>query len=66
MASWNVMENSVIKEAGTEVARFIGYSSLKSEQEQIISGILSKRDVFGILPIGFGKSLCHASLPNNI
>ena len=56
------MENSVIK-VGAEVARFMGYNSLKPKQEQIISGILSKGDVFGILPTGFGKSLCYASLP---
>ena len=48
---------------GTEVTQFMGYSNLKPEQEQIINRILSKYNVFGILPTGFGKSLCYASLP---
>ena len=57
------MASTVVTEVGAEVARLMGYNNLKSEQEQIINGILLKRDVFGILPTGFGKSLCYASLP---
>ena len=48
--------STVVTEVGAEVAHFMGYSNLKSEQEQIINGIVSKRDVFGILPSAFGKS----------
>ena len=50
--------STVATEVGVEVAHFMGYNNLKSEQEQIIiNGIAtSKRDVFGILPSAFGKS----------
>lgn len=59
----NFMSSNIVEEVGAEVAQFMGYNNLKPEQKQIISGILSQRDVFGILPTGFGKSLCYASLP---
>ena len=36
-----------------------GYSSFRSGQEAIIEGVLSGRDVLGVLPTGGGKSLCY-------
>ena len=42
---------------GTEVAQFKGYSNLECEQEHFINGILSKHNVFGILPSGFGTKV---------
>lgn len=36
-----------------------GYSSFRSGQEAIIKGVLSGRDVLGVLPTGGGKSLCY-------
>ncbi len=39
----------------------LGYS-VKSEQLEVITGILP-RDVFVVLPTGFGKSLCFQCLP---
>ncbi len=39
----------------------LGYS-VKSEQLEVITGIL-RRDVFVVLPTGFGKSLCFQCLP---
>ena len=56
----NLISSNIV---GTEVAQFMGYSNLKPEQEQIINGILSKRNVFGILSTGLGKSLSCASRP---
>ena len=57
----NLMSSNI---ASAEVAYFMGYSNLKPEQEQLINGVLSKHNVFGILPTGFGtKSLCYGSLP---
>ena len=38
--------------------KFFGYDSFRQGQESLIDGILSGRDVFGIMPTGSGKSLC--------
>ena len=32
---------------------------MKPDQLQVVSGIVSGRDVFAVLPTGFGKSLCY-------
>ena len=36
---------------------------MKPEQLQVMSGIVSGRDVFAVLSTGFGKSLCYVRLP---
>ena len=41
----------------------LGYFSLKTEQLEIVMAVLKGRDVFGILPTGYGKTLCFACLP---
>ena len=45
--------------AATEAIQRLGYSTMKSEQLQVVSGIVSGRDVFAVLPTGFGKSQCY-------
>ena len=40
----------------------LGYLMLKKEQEDVIVGFLSGRDVFAVLPTGFGKTLRYACL----
>ncbi len=40
----------------------LGLPSVKPEQLQVVSGIL-QRDVFAVLPTGFGKSACFQCLP---
>ena len=40
----------------------LGLPSIKVEQIEVIEGIL-KRDVFAVLPTGFGKSACFQCLP---
>ena len=49
--------------AATEAIQRLGYSILKPEQQRVVSGIVSGRDVFAVLPTSFGKSLCYACLP---
>lgn len=39
--------------------RIFGYSQFRPGQEKLIDGILSGRDVFGIMPTGGGKSMCY-------
>lgn len=39
--------------------RVFGYSSFRPGQEALIDGVLSGRDVFGIMPTGGGKSMCY-------
>lgn len=39
--------------------RIFGYEEFRPGQETLIDGILSGRDVFGIMPTGGGKSICY-------
>ena len=39
--------------------RVFGYPQFRPGQEELIDGILSGRDVFGIMPTGGGKSMCY-------
>ena len=36
---------------------------MKQEQVDVVTAFLKGKDVFAILPTGFGKSLCYACLP---
>lgn len=37
----------------------LGGIKLKKEQEQAVIALLEKKDVFAVLPTGFGKSLIY-------
>jgi len=39
--------------------KVFGYPEFRSGQETLIDGVLSGRDVFGIMPTGGGKSMCY-------
>ena len=58
------LSNRDVESVATKVVQELGYESLKPEQLQIVAGVLRGRDVFGILPTGFGKTLCFACLPS--
>lgn len=43
----------------TLLKRVFGYTEFRTGQEELIDGVLSGRDVFGIMPTGGGKSMCY-------
>ena len=43
----------------TLLERVFGYTQFRPGQEGLIDGVLSGRDVFGIMPTGGGKSMCY-------
>ena len=51
-----------IREAAARAAQFLGYTQMKVQQLQVVESLVSGNDVFGVLPTGFGKSLCYACL----
>ena len=42
-----------------QVSSSYGYSELKPQQRSVLIHFLSGKDVFGCLPMGYGKSLCY-------
>ena len=47
----------------TEAIQRLGYTTMKPEQLQVVSGIVSGKDVFAVFPTGFSKSLCYVCSP---
>ena len=58
-----VREHDPLVCAKEAAARNLGYSALKEEQGKVIVEFMNGRDVFVILPTGYGKNLCFACLP---
>lgn len=56
-------EMSAVKESICRAAEELGYPMLKPEQLDVLLTFVKGRDVFAVLPTGFGKSLCYACLP---
>ena len=52
-----------IQAAAKEAAKRLGYDKLKGLQLEVVEGLCGGRDVFAVLPTGYGKSLCYESLP---
>ena len=44
----------------------LGYSSMKPEQVEVAVALIEGRDVFAILPTGFGKSFCYGLLASGV
>ena len=51
-----------VKECVIDAAE-LGYPEMKLEQLEVAATCIEGRDVFAVLPTGFGKSLCYACLP---
>lgn len=41
----------------------LGFSSVKPQQMMVVREFINRRDVFVVLPTGFGKTLCFTCLP---
>ena len=41
------------------LSKYFGYGAFREGQEDLIRAQLARRDVFGIMPTGGGKSLCY-------
>ena len=52
-----------VREAARSAAKELGYPSLKPEQLEVVEIFVKGRDVFAVLPTGYGKSLCFGCLP---
>jgi ATP-dependent DNA helicase RecQ len=48
-----------VSEARALLGRVFGFSEFRPGQEEIVSAVLSGRDVLAIMPTGGGKSLCY-------
>ena len=58
------LKNTVDVEAACHtVTRSLGYSALKPEELRVIKSFVFGKDIFAVLPTGFGKSLCYVCLP---
>ncbi len=56
--------NAELKALASCSAGKLGYRKLKEHQLQVILAFVEGNDVFGVLPTGYGKSLCYAILPD--
>ena len=52
-----------IRDVARSAARELGYANLKPEQLDVVEAFVKGHDVFGMLPTGYGKSLCFGCLP---
>ncbi len=51
-----------VTSAAVDAAKSLGHS-IKKEQLEVIVKFVLGRDVFAVLPTGYGKSICYQCLP---
>ena len=59
----NVQFDKLEDEREGSTAKQLGYGALKDLQLEVIKGIATGRDVFSVLPTGYGKSPCYVCMP---
>jgi ATP-dependent DNA helicase RecQ len=59
MSLWEKRKKKVPK----KLKKYWGYSSLKPKQIEIIKNFVNGKDVIGLLPTGYGKSMCYLVPP---
>ena len=50
---------TAMQAARQTLSEIFGYASFRAGQEEVVSAILSGRDVMAVMPTGAGKSLCY-------
>ncbi len=49
----------LMQDARSTLESIFGYRSFREGQEEIISAVLNRQDVFAVMPTGSGKSMCY-------
>ena len=57
------ISNNQVSTKATAAAKELGYDKLKELQLRVVIGFCQGRDLFAVLPTGYGKSLCYGCLP---
>ena len=57
------MEKDYNLKVNKKLQKYWGFDSLKEKQIEVINSFLNKKDVIGLLPTGYGKSLCYLLPP---
>ena len=57
------MSEKLINKINKKVKKYWGFDTLKDKQMEIVTNYIKKRDVIGLLPTGYGKSMCYLVPP---
>jgi len=57
------MPKNIEKKINRVLQKYWGYDSLKDKQIEIITNYINGKDVIGLLPTGYGKSMCYLIPP---
>ena len=53
------MSEKLINKINKKVKKYWGFDTLKDKQMEIVTNFIKKKDVIGLLPTGYGKSMCY-------